>query len=124
MVPGLTSYRDVQTATADPARLVIVLLDGTVRFLTQAQRALERDDGITFVQSVARANRVILHLASTLDYEAGGDIAVDLARLYDFMFHHLVEAMSKKSEANVAEVLRVIRTIRDGFETAIASARS
>ncbi len=122
--PGVASYRTIETTTADPSRLVVLLLDGAARFLVRAQRAHARGDRTEFAQSVARANRIVLHLAATLDYEAGGPVAVDLGRLYDFMFHHLVQGMVEHSAKHVEEVLAVLRPIRAGFDGAVASTRS
>ena len=120
----LAAYRDVQTATADPARMLLLLFDAAGRFLTQALRALERGDTGTYTYDVARANAIVLELVSTLDHDKGGEVAANLARLYDFMVRQLGASLATPSAANVRHVLELVRTIRSGFAEAVERARA
>lgn len=113
------TYQTVQTTTADPGRVVILLFDGAERFLRQAQHALERSDTATFCYMVSRAQGVVTELSSALDREAGGDLADNLARLYDFMLRHLRQGLIEKKRAHLDEVIALLRQLREGFEGAL-----
>jgi flagellar protein FliS len=115
----LAAYQTVQTTTADPGRLVLMLLDGATRFLHQAGRALDRGDVTAFAESVCRAHAIIAELSGALDREAGGEVAANLARLYDFMLWHLNAGMSARSRRHLDDVLRPLAALRAGFEGAV-----
>ena len=105
------------------AWLLLLLFDGAIRFLGQALRALGREDRAGFAAAVGRANGVIGELAATLDQERGGEVAANLARLYEFMLRHLTQGLAGRSRGYLDGVLEVLRTLRAGFEDAIEATR-
>jgi flagellar protein FliS len=117
------AYQNVQASTADPATVVLLLFDGAMRFLRQAQRGLERKDAAQFAQSVSRAHAIIAELSESLDHEMGGAIADNLARLYGFMLGHLTQGLIARSAGHLEDVLKILHTLRDGFEGAVAAHR-
>lgn len=112
------AYEIVQATTADPARLILLLFDGAARFLRQSQEALERGEG-AFAYPLSRAHAIIAELSGSLDYDRGGEVALNLGRLYDFMLRHLTEALMAKSAVHVGRVLALLQEVRAGFEQAI-----
>ncbi len=119
----LATYQTIETLTADPARLVVMLFDGATRRLRQAQGALERGDIGRFAEGVARAHAIIAELSTALDREAGGPVAENLSRLYAFMLRHLTEGLARKSPAHLADVLRPLQELRQGFLEAVETSR-
>jgi flagellar protein FliS len=115
----LAAYQTVQTITAEPDRLVLMLFDGATRFLRQAGRALERRDVTAFCESVCRAHAIIAELSDALDRERGGEVAANLGRLYDFMLRHLTAGMTARSGRHLEEVLGPLAELRQGFERAM-----
>jgi flagellar protein FliS len=115
----LGAYQAVQTLTADPGRLVLLLLDGAIRFLRQARGALQRGDVGQFAQAQSRAHAIIGALADSLDLEVGGEMAANLAALYDFMLRHLTQGLIARDPAHLERVLGLVQTLREGFEGAV-----
>ena len=115
----LAAYQTVQAATADPKRLLLMLLDGGASFLDQALRALESGDRARFSERVTRAHAVIVELAATLDRSRGGPVADSLERLYDFMLRQLTFAPAAGDANAVTTVRRLLETIRAGFDGAV-----
>ena len=115
----LGSYESVAVSTADPATLVVQLFDGALRFLGRARQALtpggDRGD---FPYAVSRAHAIIAELSNVLDRDAGGDVARDLDRLYEFMLRHLTEGLTLKSGLHVDRVTTVLQPLRDAFDAA------
>ena len=109
----------VATTTADPARLVVLLFDGAITFLRQAEENLERGDVATFAARVSRAQAIIAELTDSLDREAAGDIGANLGRLYDFMASHLTRGLISRDGGPVQEVIALLRELREGFEGAL-----
>jgi flagellar protein FliS len=121
--PHIAAYQEIDGATADPGRRLVLLLEGAERLLRSARRGAERRDAAAFAFGVARANAIVTTLADALDVEAGGEPARNLARLYDFLTRHLSQALVAKSAPHVDEALTVVREIREAFEAAITAER-
>lgn len=108
-------YMEVQVATAPPEKLVLMCLDGIVRFLNRALQALERGDLEGAHTGIVRAEAVIAELRGSLKMEMG-DIPRRLARIYEFLHGHLVEANIRKDPEKVREALRVASELRDAWQ--------
>ena len=123
MLTQHAAYQSVHATTADPDRIVLMLFDGAARFLRQAQDGLDRGDVAAFTYPLSRAHAIIAELSSSLDRERGGAVAANLGSLYDFMLRHLTQGLARKSRAHLADVLRLLEQLRDGFEQASRSVR-
>jgi flagellar protein FliS len=113
------SYRQVATQTATPGQLVLMLFDGAIRFLECARQGFGFEDPLDFNQTinnnVLRAQAIINELNLALDLEKGGDFAIALRRLYNYMDHRLQEANQHKKEEGIVEVVRRLTTLRDAW---------
>ena len=87
-----STYKSVQITTTDRGRLLLMMYEGAIKFLKQSNAGLEEKDIPKFCRFLSKAQAIIAELMNTLDYEKGGEIAVDLNRLYDFMLFYLTEA--------------------------------
>ncbi len=105
-----------QIASASPVRLVIVLMDGLLDEMSRARAHIEAK---RFEEKGASLNKCIgmLHgLTSALDFEAGGDVVVNMARLYEYCTWRLNEAGLALDPTIVDEVSELIRTLRAAWE--------
>jgi flagellar protein FliS len=117
---GARTYYAQSILTASPGQLVLMLYDGALRFLGQAQAAFASDEGSPrrieqINTSILRAQNILIELQSNLDHQAGGQYAADLARLYDYYLRRLLEANLRKRPEPVQEVERLLRQLRDGW---------
>jgi flagellar protein FliS len=112
-------YAKAQVTSVDRSRLLLLVLDGGATFLRQAREGLASGELERFGNALGRAQAIIGELRGTLDHEAGGKIATDLARLYDFMLFHLTEANAKKSVQHVDDVIGIYETIAEAFHQVI-----
>ena len=108
-------YAQAQVSVVDREQLLLLVLEGGMKFLRLTRAALAAGDLPSFAEHLARAQAIISELLGTLDHEAGGEIAADLARLYDFMLFHLVEANAQRSVRHVDETIAVFDTILDAY---------
>jgi flagellar protein FliS len=97
--------------SGDGSQLLLLLLDGGLRFLRQARAALVAGELERFQEQLGRGQAVIAELLRTVDRESGGPIARDLAGLYTFMLFHLTEANARKSVGHVDEVIAALAPI-------------
>ena len=81
-----TTYRQIelagQTAEADGPALVQLLYDEAIRALRGAAWAAENGKYAMKSDKVTRATAILFALEAGLDFDAGGDVATTLARLY------------------------------------------
>jgi flagellar protein FliS len=107
---------DAQTARASPVELVLLLTDGLLDELARvrahivARRYEEKANGID------KCVEIINGLSSSLDFEHGGEVVANLANLYEFCAAHLHGAGVKLDPAMVDEVVRIMTTIRQGWQ--------
>ncbi|MDB4894055.1 MAG: flagellar protein FliS [Firmicutes bacterium] len=108
-------YRQTAVQTAPQEQLIIMLYDGAVRFLEQARMLLQ--DGKDASAPIGRTQDIIIELASSLNRAAGGEVASNLARLYDFWLHWLLQAHAQRDTAKVEAVLVMVRELREAWAT-------
>lgn len=114
MSSAFDQYRQTAIQTAPPEQLVVMLYDGAIRFLEQAKTGLQ--DGKDVSEPLTRAQDIIVELASSLN-RAAGEVAENLARLYDFWIQWLLQAQIKRDPAKVEEVLGMVRELREAWAT-------
>ena len=117
---GARAYQAQSVLTASPGQLVLMLYDGALRYIGQAQEAFGSgsDNSKRIEQinsSLVKAQNILVELQSTLNLDAGGDYARNLDRLYDYYIRRLFEANVKKVVDPVNEVERLLRQLRDGW---------
>ena len=105
----IAAYRQIDIESdirgADPHRLIVLLFDGAESALRQALIRLEANDNAGKSESILKAIDIILQgLSASLNIEQGGDLAVNLKALYDYMVSRLIHANLRKDPAAIREV--------------------
>ena len=109
-------YRNNQVTTAPQKKLIIMLYDEAIRNLKLAEIAMENKDIEKINTHLIKAQDIIMELMTTLNFEAGGDIAKNLYQLYDYMYFRLVRANIDKNIDYVKEVKKYMEELRDAWE--------
>jgi len=107
-------YLEVQVATASPERLVLMCLDGSLRFIRGAREALSRGEKEEAHRLILRAQEIVAELKGSLDLQYG-ELPRRLYALYDFLQERLVEANIQKEERFLGEAERVLVPLRDAW---------
>ena len=110
---------NVETAVsqASPHQLVNLLLEGVLRNVGAARAALTRGDIVTKGKQINNAVRILDEgLKPALDLVNGGDLAANLNGLYGYCSLRLTEANLRNDDAALADVLRVIEPVADGWK--------
>ncbi len=115
---GLASYKQTEVQSRTPLELVTMLYDGALRFLGTARDAIDRHDIAARREALNRALAIIAELQSTLNMDAGGEIAAELDRLYEYANLRLLDAAMRNDPAPIDEVRRIFEILRDGWATA------
>jgi flagellar protein FliS len=116
------AYRRNAILTASPEKLVKLLYDGAIRHLERSRVALSdpaRTHSAEVGESLGKAIGIIGELRTALDHEVGGQIAHDLERLYLFGIDQLSTANLERRPQPVENTLRVMRTLKEGWDAVI-----
>lgn len=111
------AYRRTQAEAGTPLELVVMLYDGALRFLAQAQDAMARRDIKERHIALDKTLAIVGHLQSTLDTERGGALAAELDRLYSYMSGRLLEGAAQNDPKAIAEVMKLLTNLRDAWHT-------
>lgn len=109
-------YKNQELMTASPARLVVMLYDRAIYSLNDAIKAIEASDIERRWKSNKNANEVITHLAMTLDFEKGGQIAQNLNDLYRFMLRTLVNVDVRNDPQPARDAIRLLEPLRQSWD--------
>lgn len=116
----LASYKAIAVDTASPGKLILMLFDGALRFLRIAEDGFRIENDTTRIEAVhnniIKAQNIITELQRCLNLRDGGDFAVNMFRLYDFMMTRLIEANVKKDPENIRVVIRLLGEVRDAWD--------
>lgn len=107
-------YKENSINIASQEQLVIMLVDGAVKYTKVAKLALEMGDKERAHNELIRVQGIFAELITSLMNGAEGNTFVlDLINLYDFVRNKLIEANIKKDVSVINEIMPVIEDIRD-----------
>ena len=107
------AYKQVAVETASPEKLLIMLYTGAIKFLKQAEIALQENNQEDVHNSLTKVQDIISELNITLDMERGGEIAVNLRELYIFYYNEVLQANLKKDGVKLVPVIEFFESFRD-----------
>jgi flagellar secretion chaperone FliS len=116
-----SKYKENSVFTASPEELTLMLYNGLVKFIMQAQKAIEENDLQKAHNSIVRAEDIISEFQATLDKRY--EISNSLSLIYDYMNRRLVEANIKKDKDILEEVIYFAKELRDTWAQAIKIAK-
>jgi flagellar protein FliS len=117
---GVSTYQSRQLNGASPALLVAMMIEKAIASLKEAIRAIEAKDVQARWQANNRASEIINHLWLTLDTEAGGEIADNLGKLYEFMMNHLLKVDLRNDPKPAEEVIELLEPLLQSWRTLAA----
>ncbi|MHB1368831.1 MAG: flagellar export chaperone FliS [Pseudomonadaceae bacterium] len=105
-----------QVTEADPHRLIQMLMQGGLDRIAQARGAMEREAFAEKGVLIGKAINIIGGLRDVLDKEAGGELATNLERLYEYMTMRLFEASRHNDVSKLDEVAKLLGEIKSGWD--------
>lgn len=106
-------YRQNSIETASSTRIIVMLYDGAIRFLTQALAAMQARKHDQQSRLIGNARSIIAHLHDTLDTEVGSAFAPSLLGIYEALLDSLTLANIQNQPGPVEEALQVLRELRE-----------
>jgi flagellar secretion chaperone FliS len=111
-----SAYRSAEIETISQKELIIRLYQGAERFIIEAKLAMTNNQ-LEKASNLCRKTRdIFVELMSTLNFEAGGEVAYQLRDLYSFIIYQVSEASLRKQPEKLDALLPIIVTLRSGWE--------
>ena len=125
---GLQNYRQVgaygNLAEASPHQVVQVMLDTVLSRIAEASGHIERGEVAAKGEKIGKALAIIEALVLGLDKSRGGELAVNLERLYDYASRTLLKANLENRADLLKEVTSLLREIKLGWDGIAATAKA
>jgi len=126
---AVSTYKETKIKTAGQGQLIIMLYNTAVRqldealFLLQTNDTGKKDPGkIEKVgKAVVKTQEIISELMVSLDFEQGGDIAVNLFSLYTWFNRELMEANINQDAKRISIVKNHIENLRNAWQEVVSS---
>ncbi|UOD34369.1 flagellar export chaperone FliS [Deferribacteraceae bacterium V6Fe1] len=112
------TYLKNEIEGATKGKLILLLYDGAIKFLRQANKYIELKDIPNAHQNIIKAENIIYELMSTLNMDAG-EIAENLLKLYDFMVWQLIEANKEKNSEKINTVIKLLTNLREAWKVIV-----
>jgi len=118
---GQVSY-DSAAEYGSSADLLNLLFTGLTDALIDAQRFLSQKKYFEKGAAISKSQKILIALRHTLDFDVGGDLAINLDDLYAYCLKRLAEAHIQNDAVALREVHSLMSELRDAWFQASRSA--
>jgi flagellar secretion chaperone FliS len=117
---GANAYAAVDMETgvlaASPHKLIVMLFDGAKLAIDRAYLHIQNHEIAAKGRAISHAMTIINDgLRASLNKEVGGEVALNLDALYEYMCNRLIEANLKNDLAILSEISGLIIELRDAW---------
>jgi flagellar protein FliS len=113
------AYKKAAVTTKDQGTLILMLYDGTIRYLKIAANKINKEDLEGAHNAISKAKAIISELMTSLNMEQSGRVGSSLKSLYVYMFNRLIDANIQKKASYIEEVCDLMSELRDGWRTVV-----
>lgn len=110
------SYQKTSIETADILKLVILCYETAIKDLEVARDYHENNAIDKGYDKIHHAQDIITELLLGLDYEQGGEISVNLSKLYNFMLRQLMGINSSQDTLIYGHIIKMLSELKDAWE--------
>jgi flagellar protein FliS len=126
---GANAYASVGVETgvtaASPHKLIVMLFEGAMVAVATALQHMQAGEIAMKGQAISKAISIIDNgLRASLDKQVGGEIALNLEALYEYMSSRLVTANVKNQPQVLEEVHQLLKGLKDAWESITPTANA
>lgn len=120
---AVAAYQVSNVALADPAQVIVLLYDGAIYRIGQALQEIEKQNTLASGIAIYRALAIIGELRNSLNLEVGGEIAMNLDRLYLYMHEELVKGHLARRTEPLERVRKLLMDLNEAWKQVIQQAK-
>ncbi len=110
-------YKRTTVETAPPGQLLLMLYNGCIKNIENAQRAISEKNPGQAHEHIVKAQDIVIELMATLNMDY--DISQRLLSVYDYIYNQMVEANIRKDLELLEEIQGFLSDLRDTWQDAI-----
>ncbi|HJV88509.1 MAG TPA: flagellar export chaperone FliS [Noviherbaspirillum sp.] len=105
-------------AAASPHKLIVMLFEGAMVAVASSIQHMQSGDIAKKGEAISKAISIIDNgLRASLDKKVGGEIALNLDALYEYMSNRLLTANLKNQPKVLEEVYQLLKGLKDAWES-------
>lgn len=121
---GLGAYKKTSVETASKEQILLMLYQAAIKNCKKAMEAIDQKNIAKKGEYIGKMQDIVVELSNSLDFEVGGDVAKELASLYDYILYSSTQANIKIEKAPLEGCLKVLNTLYDGWTEAIKNLKT
>lgn len=121
---GLGAYKKTSVETASKEQILLMLYQAAIKHCKKGIEAIENKNLAKKGEYIGKMQDIIVELSNSLDFEVGGDVAKELASLYDYILYSSTQANIKIDKTYLEGCLKVLNTLYDGWTEAIKNLKT
>ncbi len=114
MMNSYQQYKKHNVMMANPMELVIMLYNGIIKRLRQAEIAIGEKDIEAANEHLQNAQDIVIELMMGLDLSYG--IAQNLLNIYEFVHHQITSINVSKQADDIEPLVSILTSLRDAWE--------
>ena len=120
---AFNTYKNNSVNFASKDQLLLMLVDGAAKFSKIGKQAILDKDVKKAHENIVKTQNIFYELMATLDVSKGGEWAISLMKVYEFITRRLTDANIKKSEEIMNEIIPLIDDVRDTWNEAYKASK-
>ena len=112
----VNKYNQLNINIDNPAKLILMLYEGALRFANFAKKAIKDGDIEKRVKYINKTTDIFIELINSLDFEKGGQIAYYLNGLYAYQIKLLAKANAENNTEYLDQVIHVIKELIEAWK--------
>lgn len=121
---GLGAYKKTSVETASKEQILLMLYQAAIKNCKKGIEAIEQKNLAKKGEYIGKMQDIVVELSNSLDFEVGGEVAKELASLYDYILYSSTQANIKIDKAHLEGCLKVLNTLYDGWSEAIKNLKT
>jgi flagellar protein FliS len=121
---GLGAYKKTSVETASKEQILLMLYQAAIKNCKKAMEAIDQKNLAKKGEYIGKMQDIVVELSNSLDFEVGGDVAKELASLYDYILYSSTQANIKIEKSHLEGCLKVLNTLYEGWAEAIKNLKT
>ena len=109
-------YRRNEISTSSQGRLIIMMYEGAIKFASMAIQSIDKGDSVRQGEYINKTHDIINELSLALDLKKGGEVALRLESLYQYILSQLTLANIKSDREALKTVIKILGPLSEAWE--------
>ena len=112
-------YKKISIHSSSKEKLLLMLYQAAILNCKKAITAIEDGDIAKKGEFIGKLQDIINELSNSLDFNVGGDVALELDSLYDFIIFATTQANINSDKSQLVGCLEILTTLYDAWMKAV-----